>query len=163
LAATLDRIAEAGPDEFYTGKTAELISAYCAQHGGFISLDDLKSYRAKLRLPVHTTFRDFDVYSMGPPSSGGIVLCLMLNILKRYDLKADGRESPRTLHRVTEAMRRAFYTRATQLADPDFVTIPVDDLLSQACADRFAQSIGERATPSQALAPFVVQPVEGEH
>ena len=138
LAATLDRIAESGPDEFYTGRTAQLIASYMAEHGGFVTLDDLKSYQAKLRPPVHTTFRGFDVYSIGPSSSGGIVLCQMLNILERFDLKADGRESPRTLHRVTEAMRRAFFTRATQLADPDFVTIPVAELTSKAYADKLA-------------------------
>ena len=87
----------------------------------------------------------------------------MLNILERYDLKADGRESPRTLHRVTEAMRRAFYTRATQLADPDFVAIPVEELTSKAYADKLARSIGEKATPSQELAPFTIQSAEGDH
>ena len=132
-------------------------------HGGLITRDDLRAYQAKLRPPVHTTFRGFDVYSIGPSSSGGVVLCQMLNILERYDLKADGRESPRTIHRVTEAMRRAFYTRATQLADPDFNVIPVDELTSKAYADKLAQSIGEKATPSQELAPFAVTAAEGDH
>ena len=134
-----------------------------AEHGGFVTLDDLKSYQAKLRSPVHTSFRGFDVYSIGPSSSGGVVLCQMLNILERYDLKADGRDSPRTLHRVTEAMRRAFYTRATQLADPDFVAIPVEELTSKAYADKLARSIGEKATPSQELASFTIQSPEGDH
>ena len=100
---------------------------------------------------------------MGPPSSGGIVLCQILNILERFDLKADGRDSPRTLHRVTEAMRRGFFTRATRLADPDFVPIPVAELSSKAFADQLARTIGERATPSAELAPFAIQTVEGEH
>ena len=131
LAATLDRIAAGGADEFYTGRTAELIARYMEEHGGFITRDDLKSYEAKVRPPVHTTFRGFDVYGAGPPSSGRRDLCLMLNILERYDLKADGRDSPRTLHRVAEAMRRAFFVRATQLADPDFVPVPVAELTSK--------------------------------
>ena len=138
LADTLDRIAETGPDEFYTGRTAELIANYMERNSGFVTLDDLNSYQAKLRPPVHTTFRGFEVYSIGPSSAGGVVLCQMLNILERFDLKADGRDSPRTLHRVTEAMRRAFYTRATQLADPDFVAIPVEELTSKAYADKLA-------------------------
>jgi gamma-glutamyltranspeptidase/glutathione hydrolase len=163
LAATLERIASKGADEFYTGQTARLVARYMTEHGGLITLDDLKSYEAKLRPPVHITFRGFDVYSVGPPSSGGIVLCQMLNILERYDLKADGRESPRTLHRVTEAMRRAFMTRATQLADPDFVAIPTAELTSKAYAANLAGSIGERATPSADLAPFAIQPAEGDH
>ncbi len=132
LAATLERIAAGGrrrvlhrPDRRADRR------ATCEQHGGFITRDDLKSYQAKVRPPVHTTFRGFDVYGAGPPSSGGVTVCLMLNILERYDLKADGRDSPRTLHRVTEAMRRAFFVRATQLADPDFVPVPVAELTSQ--------------------------------
>src|SRR5262249_29263899 len=89
--------------------------------------------------------------------------CLMLNILERYDLKADGRESPRTLHRVTEAMRRAFYVRATQIADPDFVSVPTGELTSKSYADELARSIGDRATPSAELAPFAIQMAEGDH
>jgi gamma-glutamyltranspeptidase / glutathione hydrolase len=163
LAATLERIAVGGADEFYTGRTAELIARYMEQHGGSITRDDLKSYEAKVRPTVHTTFRGFDVYGASPPSSGGVTVCLMLNILERYDLKADGRDSPRTVHRVTEAMRRAFFVRATQLADPDFVAVPVAELASRSYADALARSIGERATPSAELAPFPIQKAEGEH
>jgi len=163
LADTLDRIAQVGPDEFYAGKTARLIAGYMAQHGGFVTLLDLNSYQAKLRPPVRTSFRGYEVYSIGPSSSGGVVLCQMLNMLERFDLKADGRDSPRTIHRVTEAMRRAFFTRATQLADPDFVSIPVAELISKAHGDKLANSIGEQATPSQDLAPFAVRPAEGDH
>ena len=162
LADTLDRIAEAGPDEFYTGRTAQLMAHYMSEHGGFITLGDLKAYQAKLRPPVHTTFRGFEVYGMGPSASGGIVLCQMLNILERFDLKTDGRDSPRTIHRIAEAMRRAFYIRATQLADPDFVKIPIEELTSKPYADNLARSIGEKATPSQELASLTVEPVEGD-
>ena len=98
---------------------------------------------------------------MGPPASGGIVLAEMLNILERFDLKADGPRSPRTLHRVTEAMRRGFYTRATEIADPDFVDVPVDELTSKSYADELARSISDRATPSAALAPFPIVGAEG--
>ena len=73
--------------------------------GGLISLDDLAAYRAKVRPPIRGTYKGFEVYGMGPPASGGILIVQMLNILERYDLKADGPRSPRTLHRVTEAMR----------------------------------------------------------
>ncbi|MGP0064181.1 MAG: gamma-glutamyltransferase [Isosphaeraceae bacterium] len=163
LADTLDRIAAVGPDDFYTGRTAQLIAQYMGEHGGLISLDDLKSYEAKLRPPVHTTFRGHDVYSIGPSSSGGIVLCQMLNILERFDLKSDGRDSPRTLHRVAEAMRRAFFTRATKLADPDFVPVPAAELTSKSYADQLARTIGDRATPSAELAPFPILDTEGDH
>jgi gamma-glutamyltranspeptidase/glutathione hydrolase len=163
LAATLDRIAAEGADEFYAGHTAELIVKYMEEHGGSITRDDLKSYVAKVRPPVHTTFRGFEVYGAGPTTSGGVTLCLMLNILERYDLKADGREAPQTLHRVTEAMRRAFYVRATQIADLDFVPVPVGQLTSKSYADELARSIGGRATPSAELAPFAIEPAEGDH
>jgi gamma-glutamyltranspeptidase/glutathione hydrolase len=163
LAATLERIATGGADEFYAGRTAELIVKYMEEHGGSITRDDLKSYEAKVRPPVHTTFRGFDVYGAGPATSGGITLCLMLNILERYDLKADGREAPRTLHRVAEAMRRAYFVRATKVADPDFVPVPVGELTSRSYADALARSIDGRATPSADLAPFPIEPAEGDH
>ena len=132
-------------------------------NGGFVSLLDLESYQAKLRPPVHTTFRGSEIFGVGPPSSGGIVLCQILNILERYDLRSDGRESPRTLHRVTEAMRRAYFTRADKLGDPDFSDIPIAELASKGYADRLASSIGERATPSHELAPYAILPVESAH
>ena len=163
LAATLERIADGGPDEFYRGKTAELIAAYMAGHDGFITREDLAGYQAKERPPVKTTFRGHEVYGVGPASSGGVVLCQMLNILERYDLKAEGRESGRTIHRVTEAMRRAYFTRAARLADPDFVEVPTAELTSKAAADALAETIGERATPSASLAPFPILSAETNH
>ena len=163
LAATLERIAAAGPDEFYTGRTAQLIARYMEEKDGRITADDLAAYQARLRPPVHTTFRGCDVWSMGPPSSGGVVLCQMLNILERFDLKADGAQAPRTVHRITEAMRRAFFTRAESLGDPDFVAVPTNELVSKAAADKLARSIGDRATPSASLAPFAVLPAESDH
>jgi gamma-glutamyltranspeptidase/glutathione hydrolase len=161
LASTLDRIADLGPDEFYTGKTAELIAAYMAAHGGLIDRADLASYQARERPPVHTTYREFDIYGMGPPASGGIVVGLMLNILERYDLRREGPRAPGTLHRVTEAMRRGFYTRATAIADPDVVEVPVTLLTSKGHADELARTISDRATPSASLAPFPVLDDEG--
>jgi gamma-glutamyltranspeptidase/glutathione hydrolase len=158
LAATLSRIAEQGPDEFYTGRTAELIVEAMRSGGGLISEEDLASYRAVRREPVRGRFRGFDVYGMGPPSSGGIVTVLMLNILERFDLAADGPEDPETLHRVAEAMRRAFFVRATEIADPDFVEVPVGELTSKEFADELAESIGPLATPSEDLADF---PIDG--
>ena len=163
LAATLQRIAAAGPDEFYTGRTAQLIARYMEEKDGRITADDLTAYQARLRPPVHTTFRGCAVWSMGPPSSGGVVLSQMLNILERFDLKADGAQAPRTVHRIAEAMRRAFFTRAESLGDPDFVAVATNELVSKAAADKLARSIGDRATPSAALAPFAVLPAESDH
>jgi gamma-glutamyltranspeptidase/glutathione hydrolase len=134
-----------------------------ADKGGLVSLEDLGNYQAKLRPSVHTTFRGSEIYSVGPPSSGGIVLCQMLNILERYDLRKDGRESPISLHRITEAMRRGFFTRADKLGDPDFVDIPVASLISKEYADQLARTIGLRATPSRELASYAILPAESEH
>jgi gamma-glutamyltranspeptidase/glutathione hydrolase len=161
LARTLDRIAAVGPDEFYTGKTAELIADYMAAHNGLIDRADLASYLARERPPVHTTYRGFDVYGIGPPASGGIVVGLMLNILERYDLRGDGPRAPRTLHRVAEAMRRGFYARAIAIADPDVVDVPVTLLTSRAHADELARTIGDHATASATLAPFPIIGDEG--
>jgi gamma-glutamyltranspeptidase/glutathione hydrolase len=163
LADTLDRIAAQGPDEFYTGLTARKIVAHMEKLGGVIALDDLAAYQAKVRSPIHGTYKGFDVYGMGPPASGGILIVEMLNILEHFDLKSDGPKSPKTLHRVTEAMRRGFYNRATEIADPDFVTVPVEKLISKAYAGELAKSIGEKATPSASLAPFPILSPEGTH
>jgi gamma-glutamyltranspeptidase/glutathione hydrolase len=163
LAATLQRIADQGPDGFYQGETARLIVEAMRAGGGLITAEDLSRYEAKLRPPVRTTFRGHEVYGMGPPSSGGIVLGLMLNILERYDLMADGRSSPRTVHRITEAMRRAYFVRATRIADPDFVSVATDRLTSKPFADALAADIGERATRSRELADFPIVDAEGDH
>lgn len=159
LADTLERIAKDGPDEFYQGETAKRIVEYCRTSGGIITLDDLAAYRAIPREPVKGTYRGHEVYGMGPPASGGILLIQMLNILERYDLKAELPHSPRTIHRVTEAMRRAFYTRATRIADPDRVKIDVARLISKEEADHLAKTITDRATPSESLAPFPISDV----
>ena len=161
LADTLDRIAKDGPDEFYTGTTARKIVAHMEKLGGVITLDDLKAYQAKARLPIHGTYKGFDVYGMGPPASGGILIVQMLNVLESFPLKEDGPRSPKTLHHVTEAMRRGFYNRATAIADPDFVEVPIDRLISKSYAKELADSIGDKATPSASLAPFPILTPEG--
>ena len=161
LASTLTRIAAAGPNEFYTGPTARKLVDHMQAHGGLITMADLAAYEPKIRPPVHGTFKGFDVWGMGPVGSGGVVILEALNILERYDLKADGPTSPRTVHRVAEAMRRGFYTRATAIADPDFVPVPVAKLTSKPYADTLAASITDRATPSASLAPFPIDVVEG--
>ncbi len=128
---------------------------------GLITGDDLATYQAKERPPVHSTFRGNDVFGVGPPASGGIVLAEMLGILETFDLKADGPDSARTLHRVTEAQRRAYFTRATEVADPDFVKIDVETLVSKEHARALASSITDKATPSASLAPFPILGAEG--
>ena len=151
LARTLKRIADKGPRDFYEGETASLLVK--EMKPGLLTAADLKGYKAKLREPIHGTYRGYDVYAP-PPSSGGICLVEMLNVLENFDLRKDGRWSGLTLHRMAEAMKRAYADRARFLGDGDFVKIPAR-LTSKAYAKKLAASIGHKATPSARLAPEI--------
>ncbi len=147
LAATLKRIQEHGADGFYRGPTARLIEEDMRKHGGLITADDLDRYRARERQPILGRFRDYEIYSMPPPSSGGVALVEMLNILEGYDLRSLGHNSPEYLHRLAEAMRFAFTDRARYLGDPDFnPRIPVRRLTSK----RYADDLRRKINPAHA-------------
>lgn len=149
LARTLERIATLGPDGFYAGPIADSIIAEMRRGGGIITHEDLASYRAVWRKPVRFTYRDHTVLSMPPPSSGGVTLALLCNILSGYDLKESGWNSAATAHSEVEAMRRAFAVRNAFLGDPDVVRIPMDSLLSEAFALAMRREISPlHATPS---------------
>ena len=152
LAATLTRIRDRGRDGFYQGETARLIAAHMRKYGGLITEDDLARYVAVEQQPVHGTYRGYDVYAMSPPSSGGVALVQMLNILEGYDLKEFGHNSALYLHLLTEAMRRAFADRARYLGDPEFNRdMPVARLTSKAYAKELREGIELfRASPSDA-------------
>jgi gamma-glutamyltranspeptidase/glutathione hydrolase len=155
LAKTLKRIAEKGAEGFYKGETAELIVKEMKAGKGLITADDLAAYRAKQRRPIHGTYRGYDVYAPPPPSSGGICLVQMLNVLENYDLKKQGRYSAATLHLMAETMRRAYCDRALHLGDADFVKIPAR-LTTREYAKKLAASIDpKKATRSDALAKDV--------
>jgi gamma-glutamyltranspeptidase/glutathione hydrolase len=128
LARTMDRIADDGRDGFYKGETARLLVAEMERGGGIITLEDLSRYQAKERTPVKGTYRGYDIISMPPPSSGGIAMVEMLNILEGYDLTSMGHNSTEYVHYVTEAMRRGFRDRARFVADVDFVDVPLHRL-----------------------------------
>jgi gamma-glutamyltranspeptidase/glutathione hydrolase len=133
LASTLARIQKRGRDGFYGGKTARDLIRFLQEHDALISETDLSRYEAIQRDPVRASYRGFDVYAMSPPSSGGVVLTEMLNILEGYDLKDFGHNSARYLHLLTEVMRRAYADRARYLGDPDFnPNMPIDKLVSKA-------------------------------
>jgi gamma-glutamyltranspeptidase/glutathione hydrolase len=162
LARTLKRIAEDGPDAFYTGPVAGQIVAEMKAGKGLITKDDLAKYETRERVPIHGTYRGFDVYGPPPPSSGGICLVQMLNVLENFDLKKHGRCSPETLHRMAEVMRRAYRDRARYLGDPDFVDIPAH-LTTKEYAKKLARSIDpDRATPSEELAKDIPLTPEGD-
>ncbi|WP_445665687.1 gamma-glutamyltransferase [Fodinibius sp. AD559] len=132
LAKTLERISRMGRDGFYSGLTADRIVNTMEEFGGIISYSDLKNYESKWRDPVKTSFKDYDLYIMPPPSSGSIAIAQMLTSLENYDLKELGFNSAKYVHLVTEVMRRAFADRAHFLGDPDFVRIPQSGLLDSA-------------------------------
>jgi gamma-glutamyltranspeptidase/glutathione hydrolase len=160
LAKTLRLIAEQGADGFYKGTVAQLIAAEMKRDGGIITTEDLAAYEAKIRQPIHGTYRGYDVYGPPPPSSGGICLVEMLNILENFDLRKQGRFSSETLHLMIETMRRAYCDRARYVGDSDFVKIPAF-LTSKEHARKLAQSIDpHKATRSEELARDI--PLKGE-
>lgn len=163
LAATLERIQRHGHDGFYKGETAHLIAEFMRKKGGLITEEDLAKYRAIERQPMQGTYRGYDIYSMCPPSSGGITLILMLNMLEAYDLAKLGHNSAAYMHLLTEAMRRAFEDRARYLGDPDFnPEMPVARLISKAYAEKRRADIDPYfATPSR-LDGFMPQAESGE-
>ena len=149
LARSLERIREGRSDGFYRGETARLIAAEMRRGGGIITEEDLDRYEARERSPVTGTYRGYDIISMPPPSSGGVAILTMLNILEAYDLEAMGHNSPQYVHHVAEAMRRAFRDRAEYLADADFADVPVQKLSSKEHAAWLRRSIDpERASIS---------------
>ncbi len=150
LARTLELIAEQGPPAFYEGEIAKLIVAEMEANGGNITLEDLRNYHAKERPPVRGTYRGYEVVSMGPPSSGGLVLVEMLNILENFPLANLGARSSETVHLMVEAMRRAFADRAEFLGDPDFSEIPAVGLIDKEYARTWADGIHAHwASPSE--------------
>jgi len=153
LADTLKTIA-ADPQSFYTGEIAKAIAADMAENGGLITLADLEAYTPIWRNPLCGTFRQVEICAMPPPSSGGVHLLQILNLIEPYDLKNWGRQHPDTLHLLAESMRIAYADRAEYLGDPDFVEVPVRSLVSEGYADtRRSQIHLERTTPSDEVEP----------
>ncbi|HLU50241.1 MAG TPA: gamma-glutamyltransferase, partial [Planctomycetota bacterium] len=141
LARSLERIRDHGHDGFYRGEIARLIVAKMERGGGLVSAQDIESYEAVERSPVRGSYRGLEIISMGPPSSGGVALVEMLHILEGFDLRAAGFRSAQEVHWITEAMRRAFADRARYLADPDFVEVPIERLVSPEHANELRATI----------------------
>jgi gamma-glutamyltranspeptidase / glutathione hydrolase len=145
LAKTLERLAK-NPDDFYHGEIARQLAASVQRGGGLITGDDLANYEVKEREPIRGAYRGYDILSAPPPSSGGIALMEILNILEGYDLAKAGNRSAETIHLTAEAFRRAFYDRAEFLGDPDFAKIPVAQLIDK----RYAAGWRETIDPAHA-------------
>lgn len=150
LGETLARVSKEGAKDFYTGQTARMIADDMKANNGLITLEDLKNYGAKERVPVKGTYRGHEIISMPPPSSGGIVMLQVLNMLEAYDVRAMGSGSSAKFHVLAEAMRRSFADRAEYMADPDFADVPVARLIDKKYAAERRASINlEKATPSK--------------
>ncbi|MCL1037626.1 gamma-glutamyltransferase [Shewanella submarina] len=154
LAESLKRIAKQGSKGFYEGETAQKLVTAVNQAGGIMSLDDMKNYRAVERTPVSGTYRGRTVLSMPPPSSGGVHIVQMLNILENFPLAESGHNSAETLHLMAETMKLAYADRSEYLGDPDFYPVPVTKLTDKSYAARLAASINpDKARPSADIKP----------
>jgi gamma-glutamyltranspeptidase/glutathione hydrolase len=154
LAATLGRIAAQGRDGFYQGTTADLIVAEMERGGGLITHQDLREMEAAWRDPIQITYRGHTIVSMPPTSSGGATLAAMAKILEGYDLGAMEWHGVRHVHLLAEAWKRAYADRNTYLADPDFVEMPLERMISDEYgAERRASISMDRATPSAEVGP----------
>ncbi|MCG9712336.1 gamma-glutamyltransferase [Shewanella insulae] len=154
LAHSLKLIKKQGSKGFYEGETAEKIVASVTQAGGIMTLDDLKEYRVVERQPVEGEYRGYKVVSMPPPSSGGIHIIEMLNMLEPYPIAKLGHNTADTLHLMAEVMKRAYADRSEYLGDPDYVQVPVKTLISKDYAQSRAKGIAiNRVTPSSEISP----------
>jgi gamma-glutamyltranspeptidase/glutathione hydrolase len=156
LAQTLQRLAAHGTDDFYRGETARRMLEAVRAAGGDWTAQDLASYKVRLRTPLHIDYDGYDIVTVAPPSSGGVAMAEIFNVLSGYDLA--GMDRVHRLHYVIEAMRRAFRDHNEYLGDPDFVKMPLDTLLSrQYAAGLRASILPDKATPSAMLPAAVAQ------
>ena len=164
LATSLESIARGGPRAFYEGPIAERIAQAVRAAGGAMTADDLRAYRALERAPVRGTYRGHEILSMPPPSSGGVHLVQMLNMLEAYPLREMGAGSADALHLMIETMKRAYADRAVYLGDPDAVHVPVAGLTSKDYAARLRAGIDpRRARPSSEIRVGTPAPPEGDN
>lgn len=161
LAWTLQQIAKRGKLGFYEGEVAKRIVKDMEANNGLITMKDLAGYQVVEREPVRGTYRDYEIVATPPPSSGGIHIIQMLNILEGYDVAAMGHNSAAYIHRLAESMKRAYADRGRYLADPDYVNIPVAQLTDKSYAKRLRDTIdNNKATPSEMIAPGALLPGE---
>lgn len=159
LAHTLEAIARRGPGGFYEGRVAERIAKAVQAAGGLMTVEDLKNYKPVERTPLRGTYRSYDIVSMPPPSSGGILLLQMLNVLEGFKLRAN---DPVTLHLMIETMKHAYADRAQFMGDPDFTKIPVSGLISKRYAETIREAINrDKARPAREISPGDAPKFEG--
>lgn len=163
LAKTLTRIQKNGRDEFYKGETAKILAKFIQDNGGIITEEDLANYQAKWRTPVTFTYDDLRVISMSPPSSGGICLAQIMRMIEPFDLDKFGHNSAKSIQVITEAERRAYADRSYFLGDPDFVTIPMNELMSKEYAEKRMHDFSmDKATKSSDLSHGKIEIIESK-
>ena len=163
LANSLRQISKSGAAAFYQGDIGKKISKEMAKHGGSITLQDLKDYKVVERQPILGNYRGYQVVTMPPPSSGGIHLVQILNMLEHYPIKDYGVNSANTIHVMAESMKLAYADRAEYLGDPDFVKIPITGLISKGYADSLVKGIQmNQARPAAQIKPGQPQPYESD-
>ncbi|WP_346827183.1 gamma-glutamyltransferase [Serratia inhibens] len=154
LANTLEAIAKDGPDAFYKGKVPQAVEAAAKQGGGILTAADFANYKVTETPPITCSYRGYKFVSAPPPSSGGVTLCEILNVVEGYDLKSMGFNSAAAIHTLTEAMRHAYMDRNTYLGDPEFIKNPIDRLVSKSYAEEIRKKIvADKATPSENVQP----------
>ncbi len=163
LAATLQLIADEGPDAFYRGAIAEKIAAEMEAGGGLVDMASLAAYKPAIRKPLRGNYRGYEIVAMPPTSSGGVHVLQMLNILEHFPIAEFGAGSADEIHVLAEVMRLAYADRSEHLGDPDFNDVPVDWLTSEKYATELAATIDMRkARPSSDVKPGVYVPAESE-
>lgn len=163
LAKSLRLIAKQGAKAFYQGEIATKIAKEMQSHGGTMTLEDLKAYKVVERQPIIGDYRGYKVVTMPPPSSGGVHLIEILNMLEHYPIKEDGVNSAKNIHHMAESMKLAYADRSEYLGDPDFVKIPVTGLTSKAYANERVKTIDDnKARPSSTIKPGKPQPYESD-
>ncbi|MGI2183828.1 gamma-glutamyltransferase [Shewanella oncorhynchi] len=163
LAHSLSLIAEKGTKGFYEGETATKLINAVKEAGGIMTLDDLKNYKVVEREPVRGEYRGYEVVSMPPPSSGGVHIIEMLNVLQQFPIDKLGHNTAQTIHLMAETMKYAYSDRSEYLGDPDFYKVPVRALTSKDYAQKIASQIAmNKATPSAEIKPGKLAPYESD-
>lgn len=162
MAWSLKQISKNGPEAFYSGDISEKIATFMNKEGGLITKEDLEKYRPVIRKPVRGEYRGFEIYSMPPPSSGGVHLIQMLNILEMFPLSSFGHNTAQTIHILAETMKYAYADRSKHLGDPDFSPVPVSELTSEKYAKSISEQIDmEKLRPSSEITPGNMNIEEG--
>jgi len=163
LAHSLQLIAEKGTKGFYEGETAEKLVKAVQEAGGIMTLEDLKHYKAVEREPVRGQYRGYEVVSMPPPSSGGVHIIEMLNVLQQFPIDKFGHNTAQTIHVMAETMKHAYADRSEYLGDPDFYKVPVKQLTDKDYAQKIASQIAlNKTTPSEEIKPGNLAPYESD-